>query len=122
MNLQAHLVKPGELTSEKQFIETAKDDHSFFVAILNDGAVDAIGVLSKLVHPVRTDGYVNNIVVSPKGRGKGYARMIMDALEKKAKEWGCTRMDLTCSRPEVQAMYKKFGYTHKDTKFYVKYL
>jgi GNAT superfamily N-acetyltransferase len=64
---------------------------------------------------------IDNIVVHPEYRGRGLAREIMDALEYKAAEWGATQIKLTCSRPEVQAMYEKRGYQEKvSTKYYVK--
>lgn len=122
MALQKHLVKPDEVIVAEQFIHTAEAENNHFLAVVEEEKVIGMGVLSKIVHPVASNGYVNNIVVDPNSRGKGYAKALMDALEQKAQAWGCTRVDLTCSRPEVQAMYEKLGYTKKDTNFYIKKL
>ena len=117
--IQKHLIKPGEPVNKTQFIETAKDSNTYFMAVANDGVILGLGVLGKIVHPVQTNAYINNIVVHPDARGQGLFSVIMDNLETKAKDWGCTRVDLTCSRPKVQGMYEKRGYIEKDTKFYI---
>ena len=121
LELQRHLVKEGEPIEEDQFLATAADSHSYFLGILNETKqLIGLGVLSKVVHLVRSNGYINNIVVHPNERGRGLFGDIMDALEQKAIEWGCPRIVLTCSRSEVQGLYKKRGYQRKDTEFYYK--
>lgn len=119
LELQGHLVKGVDGINAELIQATAADTHGYFIGIPNDdGKLIAIGLVSKVVDPVRVIGYVNNIVVHPDGRGQGLFRVIMDTLEAKAKEWGCTRMELTCSRDVVQGMYLKRGYTRKDTGFF----
>ena len=119
IELQQYLVSSGTQITEELFIGTAEDDHSYFLGVVNDKQLVGVGVLSKIVHPVNITGYVNNVVVSPETRGKGLFTLIMDDMEKKAREWGCTDMALTCSREKVQGMYEKRGYVHKKTNFYI---
>ena len=119
VEIQKHLVKDSDLILEDRFVATAEDTHTYFLGICNEGILMGVGVLSKIVHPVNTTGYINNIVVHPDARGKGYFSVIMGNLETQAKTWGCTDIALTCSREEVQGMYEKRGYTHKQTNFYI---
>jgi GNAT superfamily N-acetyltransferase len=119
VELQSHLLKDESKINPELLKKTAKCSHGYFMGVLNDeGVLLGVGLVSKVVDPVRIIAYVNNIVVHPDGRGQGLFGVIMDTLEAKAKDWGCTRMELTCSRQEVQGMYQKRGYTHKDTHFY----
>jgi ribosomal protein S18 acetylase RimI-like enzyme len=118
--LQSHLVKPDESIDPQQMRKTAASA-DYFIAGIEDDQVVGLGVVNKIIHPAGTNAYIDNIVVHPEYRGRGLAREIMDALEHKAAEWGATQIKLTCSRPEVQAMYEKRGYQEKvSTKYYVK--
>jgi GNAT superfamily N-acetyltransferase len=119
LGLQKHLVSEGTPVEEEQFIATAIEQNSYFVGLFEENTLAGMGVMSKIVHPVATNGYINNIVVSPDFRGKGYFSVIMDELERKAKEWKCVRVDLSCSRELVQKLYEKRGYMKKETNFYI---
>ena len=118
VSLQKHLVKTDETIDAQRFVATASDTCGYFVGILMEGKLVGMGLVSRIMDPVRVIGYVNNIVVHPDTRGQGLFSVIMDALEKKAKQWGCAKMELTCSREAVQGIYEKRGYTKKDTEFY----
>lgn len=118
--LQAQLVSNPESIIAQRFIATAESVNSYFLCVIENEHAIAMGVLSLMPHPVDITGYVNNIVVDEKHRGKGLFKVVMDALEEKAKNWGCTDLALTCSRPGVQSLYEKRGYKHKETKFYLK--
>lgn len=117
--LQKHLVTKEESIVPEAFVQTASDSHGYLMGVLNDdGKLMGMGLVSKVVDPVRVIGYINNIVVHPDARGQGLFGVIMDGLENRSKKWGCTRIELTCSREAVQGMYEKRGYTHKETNFY----
>lgn len=122
IEVQKFLIKPDETIDESQFRATAAADHSYFIAVIENGNVAGLGVVNKIIHPVRTNGYIDNIVVHEDHRGKGLFSIIMDALENKAKEWGAEQAKLTCSRVPVQPLYEKRGYTKKNTTYYVKAL
>lgn len=122
IDCQTHLVKPGEPVEVEQMKATASSPSTYFIGILKDNRIVGLGVLNKIVHPVRTNAYVDNIVVHPDARGLGLFGLIMDNLEAKTTEWGATQVALTCSRAEVQGMYEKRGYIEKDTKYYTKQL
>jgi GNAT superfamily N-acetyltransferase len=119
LKLQEFLVSDPTRIDGELFEETARDNHSFFLALVEGDKLLGVGVLSKMAHPVNITAYINNIVVHPDARGKGLFGVIMDALEGKAKDWGCTDLALTCSREKVQGMYEKRGYKQKETNFYL---
>lgn len=117
--LQKYLLAEDALIDPSTFVATASDPHGYFLGVLDKKEkLLGIGLVSKVVDPVRIVGYVNNIVVHPDARGQGLFSVIMGELEQRAKEWGCTRMELTCSREAVQGIYEKRGYIYKDTHFY----
>ncbi len=120
ITVQKQLVGDKALIVPEHFVATAESKTSYFQAVVEDGHVIGMGVVSLVVHPVDITGFVNNIVVDENHRGKGVFSAIMVALEEKAKAWGCSDLALTCSRPEVQSLYEKRGYTEKVTKFYLK--
>lgn len=106
----------------EQFRKTAIADHSYFLAAVENGRVAGMCVVNKIEHPVRTDAYVDNMVVHEDFRGLGLFSTLMDSVEKKAQEWGAEKAKLTCSRPAVQPLYERRGYKAKDTKYYTKEL
>ena len=120
MDLQKQLVGDAGLIKAERFVATAESPNSYFLGVSENGHIIGMGVVSLLAHPVDITGYVNNIVVDEKERGKGLFGVIMNALEEKAIDWGCTDLALTCSRAAVQGLYEKRGYRQKETKFYLK--
>ena len=116
--VQKYLVTPEEIIEPERFIATASDLNNYLIGVVENGHIVGMGEITKIVHPVRIVGYINNIVVHEDYRGKGIFSLIMNALEVKAKEWGCGKVNLTCSRVEVQPLYEKRGYVERKTKFY----
>jgi ribosomal protein S18 acetylase RimI-like enzyme len=55
---------------------------------------------------------VNYVRVHPALRRRGFGRIVMDALERRAVELGCTRthLDTTVEQPEAVAFYRSIGY------------
>ncbi len=119
IEVQKQLVSDHHHISKDLFVQTARDSHSYFIGVINEGTLCALGVMSKVVHPVNVTGYINNIVVHTEVRGRGLFTLMMNTLEQKAKEWECTDLALTCSRQNVQDLYRKRGYSKKDTNFYI---
>lgn len=123
VEVQRFLLEEGEAIDTKQFKMTASATHNYFVALIEDGRVVGLGVVNKIIHPVRTNAYIDNIVVHKDFRGRSFFTVIMNALEEKAKEWGVEGVKLTCSRQDVQPLYERRGYEEKiSTKYYVKKL
>lgn len=116
--VQKYLVAPKETIEPERFIAAVSDLNNYFIGVLENGHIVGMGEITKIVHPVRTVGYINNIVVHEDFRGQGIFSLIMHTLEAKAHEWECGKVNLTCSRTEVQPLYEKRGYVERKTKFY----
>ncbi len=116
--VQKYLVTSEETIEPERFIAAVSDLNNYFIGVLENGHIVGMGEITKIVHPVRVVGYINNIVVHEDFRGRGIFSLIMNALETKAHEWGCGKVNLTCSRTVVQPLYEKRGYVERKTKFY----
>ena len=71
------------------------------------------------------NGWVTNLLIDESHRGKGYAKILMAAVEGLAKSWGCSSISLHVDSDRVsgkvpQKLYQKLGYqpvltsTNKD--------
>ncbi len=58
-------------------------------------------------------GWINYLAVAPSHRGRGYGRMIMEAVEKEIGEKGCPKINLQVrtSNLEVTRFYEHLGYS-----------
>jgi putative acetyltransferase len=58
---------------------------------------------------------MKRVFVAPAARGKGIARLLMEALEREAAQRGVTLMQLETGikQPEAIALYRKFGYVER---------
>ncbi len=58
---------------------------------------------------------MKRVFVAPAARGKGVARVLMEALEREAAKLGVTLMQLETGikQPEAIALYRKFGYAER---------
>jgi GNAT superfamily N-acetyltransferase len=92
------------------------DIHASFIAKGGDFLVCEIDSHVVATGSVLPDGeggaQVNFVRVHPALRRRGLGRMVMDALEHRAIEMGCSRiyLDTTVEQPEAVAFYKSLGY------------
>jgi GNAT superfamily N-acetyltransferase len=61
------------------------------------------------------NGWVCNLLVDQRFRGKGYSKILMTAVEGVAKQWGCTSISLhvdadTVTGRVAQRLYERLGY------------
>ena len=82
----------------------------FFVAREDDRA---LGCGALVVDGKRAE--MKRVFVAPAARGKGIARLIMEALEREAAKLGVDLMQLETGikQPEAIALYRKFGYVER---------
>lgn len=96
----AHLTDPATL---------ADANNRFFAAAVNGEFLGCGGIL------VTDKGYgeVKRIFVSPRARGLGLARAVMERLEHEARALGLSRLKLETGihQPEALALFERQGYT-----------
>ena len=68
--------------------------------------------------------FLSNLCVSKTHRGKSYSSLLLNEVEKIAKELECEYIFLTCGNEKVCAhgVYQKIGYNIKSSNVFIKYL
>ncbi|HWA47775.1 MAG TPA: GNAT family N-acetyltransferase [Dongiaceae bacterium] len=89
----------------------AEPDVHFFVARENGRALGC----GAFVIAGGKSAEMKRVFVDPTARGKGVARLIMEALEQEAARLGIDLMQLETGikQPEAIALYRKFGYVER---------
>lgn len=87
-----------------------------FVASSSDILVATV-TLNILPTPKGVKGYIDEVVTDEEFRGQGISTKLLSLAEEKAKEAGCSYVDLTSSpkREIAISMYEKRGYERRDT-------
>jgi ribosomal protein S18 acetylase RimI-like enzyme len=81
------------------------------------GVVDGAVVASVMAGYEGHRGWVNYLAVSPRFRGKGYARTLMQHVERALIERGCPKLNLQVRRSNREAVefYKHLGYAEDES-------
>jgi GNAT superfamily N-acetyltransferase len=83
------------------------------------GARALLGMTSLAIvnYGTKTKGYVEDVVVLEKARGKGVASAILSRVVEEAKKGGAESLELTSNptRLEAHRLYQKFGFVSRDT-------
>jgi GNAT superfamily N-acetyltransferase len=82
-----------------------------FVAMHGMEVVGTASLLATEDTPPSIGPWVSSIFVSPKMRGRGIARTLVQAVEAQAMQLGFRHIWLSASAPD---MYQKLGYAHTD--------
>jgi putative acetyltransferase len=82
-------------------------------AVARDIDGHAIGCGAIVLYP--EFGELKRMYVSPRGRGQGVARRLMAMLESRARDFGCTLLNLETGpyQPEALALYASAGYERR---------
>ncbi len=93
-------------------LDSLKQSNVLF-AVARDNAGQAIGCAAIVLGP--EFGELKRLYVSPRGRGQGVARKLMDLLESRAIESGCKSLMLETGpyQPEALALYASAGYERR---------
>ncbi|OGI15518.1 hypothetical protein A3K63_01720 [Candidatus Micrarchaeota archaeon RBG_16_49_10] len=92
-----------------------------FVAVVDSHIVGTAALSMRAVPSYGLVGYIDDVVVDPSYRGKGYGKLITKFCADEAARLGCGRLELTChpSRKEANQLYKGLGFSQRDTNVYV---
>jgi len=93
-------------------LESLKQPNVLF-AVVRDDAGQAIGCGAIVLGP--EFGELKRVYVSPRGRGQGVARKLLDLLESQAIGSGCKLLKLESGpyQPEALALYASAGYERR---------
>jgi putative acetyltransferase len=82
-------------------------------AVARDAAGAALGCGAVVVTPEY--GEVKRMYVRPQARGQGLARRLIETLEARARDQGCTTFMLETgpTQPEALALYERLGYRYR---------
>lgn len=91
-----------------------------FVAHGDDGTIVGIATLAVFRIPTALRAWIEDVVVDDAARGQGAGSALVHAMLDRARELGCTTVDLTSrpSREAANAMYVKLGFERRDTNVY----
>lgn len=115
---------PCTFTLEKlEKIIASDSSHLFFLKSDNvPSEVLGMATLGIYSSPTGTKGWVEDVVVCSKYRGSGYGKIIIESILSYAADMNIDNLYLTSrsSRKAANELYKKMGFTQKETNLYVK--
>ena len=91
-----------------------------FVARDDDGAIVGVSTLATFRIPTGLRAWIEDVITDEAARGQGVGEQLTLAMLDRARELGCTTVDLT-SRPSREAanrLYKRVGFVQRDTNVY----
>jgi ribosomal protein S18 acetylase RimI-like enzyme len=91
-----------------------------FVARDEGGAIVGVATLAIFPIPTAVRAWVEDVIVDEAVNGQGIGRLLVEAMLDHARSRGCATVDLT-SRPSREAanhLYKKVGFTERETNVY----
>lgn len=88
------------------------------------GAIVGCGCLCVAHTPEKVLGFVEAVVVAASCRGRGYGRLLMEAIVEAGRALGATELHLTSrpSRVAANALYRSMGFMPHETNVYVRVL
>ena len=91
-----------------------------FVARDDAGTIVGVSTLAVFPIPTATRAWVEDVIVEESVNGQGIGRRLTEAMLERARELGCKTVDLTSrpSREAANALYKKVGFTARETNVY----
>lgn len=118
--LLPQLSRLAQPLSKKQLVGIIQSPTTHLLMAVEDGVY--CGCLSIVVFkiPTGTKAWIEDVVVNKNYRGQGIGNRLLNKAIVLAKELGATSVDLTSnpSRKAANEMYKKAGFTPRDTNIY----
>jgi ribosomal protein S18 acetylase RimI-like enzyme len=109
---------PPTVTQLEEIVYSPATD--VYVATADDGTIVGVSTLAVFRIPTALRAWIEDVVVDESARGSGAGSALTAAMVDRARELGCTTVDLT-SRPDreaANAMYQKLGFQRRDTNVY----
>ena len=115
-NLIAQM-SPDRSVAPRQLKAMVKEKNTFLFGVFDGKRVVGTGTLILIKQVVGTRATIEDVVVDAEYRGKGLGETLMKELLKTAKKHGAEKIILTSRKERVaaHALYKKLGFTIKDT-------
>lgn len=91
-----------------------------FVARADDGTIVGVATLVVFRIPTGLRAWVEDVITDEAARGQGIGEALTRAMVERARELGCTTVDLT-SRPSREAanrLYQRVGFHQRETNVY----
>lgn len=82
-----------------------------FVAMHGSEVIGTASLIATEGTPPSMGPWISGVFISPKMRGRGIARRLIEAVEAQATQLGFRRIWLSAAEP---AMYERLGYAHTD--------
>jgi ribosomal protein S18 acetylase RimI-like enzyme len=81
------------------------------------GVVDEAVIASVMAGYEGHRGWMNYLAVTPRFRGRGYGRALVDHVERLLLERGCPKVNLQvrASNPDALAFYRRLGYVQDES-------
>lgn len=98
----------------------ASDAITQFVARSDDGSIVGVSTLAVFPIPTALRAWIEDVIVDESARGQRIGEALTQAMLDHARALGCATVDLT-SRPSREAanhVYKKLGFTLRETNVY----
>ena len=96
-------------------------EHCALLVAVEDGQVVGMGTLQMqpVVHKPGPIGRITTMIVTARCRGRGVGQAIVEALEARASEAGCKRMEVTSHnrRDDAHRFYVRLGYEDTSKRF-----
>ena len=88
------------------------NDHTAFVAIIENKIVGWIGAAHTIMIEVMPHCEINGLVIDEKYRGKGVGKLLIEKVKQWAREKGSDKLSLRCNikRTEAHLFYKHLGF------------
>lgn len=98
----------------------AHDAITQFLARDDDGAIVGVSTLAVFPIPTARRAWVEDVIVDEAVNGRGIGRQLTEAMLERARELGCTTVDLTSrpSRAAANHLYQKVGFAQRATNVY----
>ena len=91
-----------------------------FVARDDGGAIVGVSTLAVFPIPTARRAWIEDVITDDGARGQGVGTALTEAMIDRARELGCSTVDLT-SRPSREAanrLYRRVGFELRDTNVY----